>query len=84
MLIHVEGGKGGKDRLAMLSPRLLDALRAYGVARVPACGCFPAREAGEHVSVAALQDVVGCDDDASPEQARDGPLLEAELCDLPS
>src|ERR1700747_1763633 len=29
MLIHVEGGKGAKDRYAMLSPRLLDILRAY-------------------------------------------------------
>jgi integrase len=29
MLIHVEGGKGAKDRYGMLSPRLLDILRAY-------------------------------------------------------
>jgi integrase len=29
MLMHVEGGKGAKDRYAMLSPRLLDILRAY-------------------------------------------------------
>src|ERR1700691_4614092 len=29
MLIHVEGGKGAKDRYAMLSPRLLDILRTY-------------------------------------------------------
>lgn len=29
MLIHIENGKGGRDRYAMLSPRLLDILRAY-------------------------------------------------------
>ena len=29
MLIHVEHGKGGRDRYAMLSPRLLGVLRAY-------------------------------------------------------
>lgn len=29
MLIHIENGKGGRDRYAMLSPRLLDTLRAY-------------------------------------------------------
>ena len=29
MLLHIESGKGGKDRYAMLSPRLLDILRAY-------------------------------------------------------
>jgi hypothetical protein len=32
MLIHVEGGKGATDRYAMLSPRLLDVLRAYWAA----------------------------------------------------
>jgi integrase/recombinase XerD len=29
MLIRVEDGKGGKDRYAMMSPRLLDVLRRY-------------------------------------------------------
>jgi len=29
MLIHIEQGKGGKDRNAMLSPRLLDVLRQW-------------------------------------------------------
>src|SRR5947209_5111592 len=30
MLIHLENGKGGRERYAMLSPHLLDVLRAYG------------------------------------------------------
>jgi integrase/recombinase XerD len=29
MLIHVDDGKGGRDRKAMLSPSLLDLLREY-------------------------------------------------------
>ena len=55
MLIHVQGGKGGRDRHAMLSPRLLDVLRAYWRRARPGLWLFPGREAGEHVSVAALQ-----------------------------
>jgi integrase len=43
MLLHIEDGKGGRDRYAMLSPRLLEVLRAYWrrVRRVH--GYFPAR-----------------------------------------
>jgi integrase len=32
MVIHIRGGKGGKDRDVMLSPKLLDALRIWLVA----------------------------------------------------
>jgi integrase len=45
MLIHVEGGKGAKDRYAMLSPRLLDILRAYCQRAHPGLWLFPGREA---------------------------------------
>src|SRR5260370_8046360 len=55
-LIHVECGKGGKDRYAMLSPRLLDILRAYWRRARPGLWLFPGREAGDHVSIAALQE----------------------------
>ena len=54
VLIYVEAGKGGKDRYAMLSPRLLDILRAYWWRVRPGVWLFPGQEPGEHVSIAAL------------------------------
>jgi integrase/recombinase XerD len=56
MLIHVEMGKGGKERYAMLSPRLLDILRAYWRKARPSVWLFPGQEPGGHVSTGALQD----------------------------
>jgi site-specific recombinase XerD len=43
MIIHVQGGKGRKDRDVMLSPTLLKALREYwrGLRRKPAQWLFP-------------------------------------------
>ena len=43
MVIHVQGGKGRKDRDVMLSPKLLDALRQYwrGLRRRPQTWLFP-------------------------------------------
>ena len=55
MLIHVEHGKGGRDRHAMLSPHLLDVLRAYWRRARPALWLFPGREPGTPVSIGALQ-----------------------------
>jgi len=43
MLLRIEDGKGGRDRYAMLSPRLLEVLRAYWRRARPSYGCFPAR-----------------------------------------
>src|SRR5712675_1435169 len=44
MLLHIEQGKGRKDRFAMLSPRLLELLRDwYRIAR-PAVWLFPGRD----------------------------------------
>ena len=43
MVIHVQGGKGRKDRDLMLSPKLLEALREHwrGLKREPAIWLFP-------------------------------------------
>src|SRR5712692_7824080 len=43
MVIHVQGGKGRKDRDLMLSPKLLEALREHwrGLKRKPAIWLFP-------------------------------------------
>ncbi len=43
MVIHVQGGKGRKDRDVMLSPKLLEALRTYwrGLRRKPKVWLFP-------------------------------------------
>ena len=43
MLIHVDEGKGGKDRKVMLSPDLLDLLRDYWCEARPAGWLFPGK-----------------------------------------
>jgi integrase/recombinase XerD len=43
MLIHVENGKGGRDRKAMLSPGLLDLLRDYWREARPEGWLFPGK-----------------------------------------
>jgi integrase len=55
MLLHIESGKGGRDRYAMLSPRLLEILRAYWKRARPSLWLFPGQEPGGHVSTGALQ-----------------------------
>ena len=56
MLIRIEHGKGGKDRYVMLSPQLLQILRAYWRLARPGRWLFPGREAAKPVSVATLQE----------------------------
>ena len=43
MVIHIQGGKGRKDRDVMLSPKLLEALREHwrGLQRKPSAWLFP-------------------------------------------
>jgi integrase len=44
MLLRIEQAKGRKDRLAMLSPRLLDFLRDWYCIARPAVWLFPGRD----------------------------------------
>jgi site-specific recombinase XerD len=61
MVLRVEQGKGRKDRYAMLSPVLLEALRSYwraeGHPRIvpPDYWLFPAWRTGRHLSQSTLQ-----------------------------
>ena len=56
MLLRIQQGKGGKDRYAMLSPRLLTVLRAYWrAAKLNGDHLFPAWRAGKHLNASALQ-----------------------------
>jgi integrase/recombinase XerD len=55
-LIRVQQGKGRKDRYAMLSPRLLEALRTYWRAARPTGDyLFPSWRSGKHLSSGSLQ-----------------------------
>jgi integrase len=55
MLIHIENGKGGRDRYAMLSPRLLDILCAYWKRVRPGLWLFPGRHSSGHVTARTIQ-----------------------------
>ena len=57
MLIRVEQGKGHKDRYTLLSPRLLEELRAYWRAYRPQTWLFEGARAGRHLAVATAQRV---------------------------
>ena len=58
MLLHIRDGKGGHDRYAMLSPRLLEMLRAYFRAERPRGPyLFPGQSADSHITAAAVRAV---------------------------
>lgn len=50
MMIRIEQGKGRKDRYVMLSPNLLELLRAYWKVARPADWLFPGRRLGTHLT----------------------------------
>ena len=56
MVLHVASGKGAKERLVMLSPKLLDLLRAYWKAERPHSEwLFPGRDPDQHISIRSVQ-----------------------------
>jgi len=55
MVIRVEQGKGQKDRYVMLSPKLLETLRAYWRAVRPKGWLFDGDVAGQPISVSAVE-----------------------------
>jgi integrase/recombinase XerD len=55
MVIRVEQGKGQKDRYVMLSPKLLETLRAYWRAVRPKGWLFDGDAAGQPISVSAVE-----------------------------
>src|SRR5215831_9119799 len=54
MIIRVEQGKGGKDRNVMLSPSLLDLLRAWWKAARPQGWLFPGRDPAQPTTTRQL------------------------------
>jgi site-specific recombinase XerD len=54
MIIRVEQGKGGKDRNVMLSPHLLDLLRAWWKAARPQGWLFPGRDPAQPMTTRQL------------------------------
>jgi site-specific recombinase XerD len=57
MVIHVRQGKGRKDRYVMLSPRLLEALRAYWKAVRPRDFLFPGAVLDRPITTGSIKKV---------------------------
>lgn len=56
MVLRVADGKGGKERLVMLSPKLLELLRAYWKSEHPRNEwLFPGRDPAQHISIRSVQ-----------------------------
>ena len=79
MLIHIEMGKGGKERYAMLSPRLLYILRTYWRRARPSVWLFQGQEPGNHVSTGALQDACRRPKASQDRQARHRAYVAAQF-----
>jgi integrase/recombinase XerD len=57
MVIHIRSGKGRKDRLVPLSPRLLEVLRAYWLAYRPKTSLFPGPDRDKPLTTSLVQDL---------------------------
>jgi len=55
MVLRVEQGKGQKDRYVMLSPKLLEILRAWWRLGKPKQWLFPGDNPGQHISKDAVE-----------------------------
>jgi site-specific recombinase XerD len=55
MVLRVEQGKGRKDRYVMLSPRLLEVLRAWWRVEKPKDWLFPGDLPGRHITRSAVE-----------------------------
>ena len=55
MVIRVEQGKGRKDRYTMLSPKLLEILRAWWRVEKPKDWLFPGDFPGQHITRSAVE-----------------------------
>ena len=56
MVLRIADGKGSKERLVMLSPRLLELLRIYWKAEHPRSEwLFPGRDPDQHISIRRVQ-----------------------------
>jgi integrase/recombinase XerD len=55
MVIRVQQGKGQKDRYVMLSPKLLEILRAWWRVEKPKHWLFPGDNPGQHISKDAVE-----------------------------
>jgi integrase/recombinase XerD len=55
LVIHVRAGKGAKDRLVPLSPKLLEELRAYWRLYRPSTWLFPGAKPGEPICGSNMQ-----------------------------
>jgi site-specific recombinase XerD len=56
-LIHVRGGKGKKDRYTILSPVIIEELRAYWKCYRPGGWLFEGQKAGRHYTVRSAESV---------------------------
>jgi integrase/recombinase XerD len=56
-VLRVRQGKGARDRTSLLSPRLLEALRAYWRHERPEIWLFPSRDRRGHLSVGTAKEV---------------------------
>ena len=76
MLIHIQHGKGGRDRYVPLSPKLLETLREYGRWMKPKTWLFPGTVDGWRAGAGdGLLEITDEDDVAGRIAALEGELL---------